>query len=217
MRTWLLGLALGSVSCGESPDADSPAATAKIGAGPRAALDEDRRQLADGRIHPVRDGMTVDEERLRGALRQLQGRHGPRVAAAWNQELEALPHAAAPADPEFTEVAVFAPPDQPAAHDAEALNWLLDPDVRTTAKRWLSTYLTLAMVEGLGFSTRQIGMWMALLRAAEPTLRRCGDGTPGGHWLCVGYGDDVFVLEMRHHAPAWTLARLRWMQRRSAD
>ncbi len=204
-----------AVGCG---DPSSPAATVGDAAGsPRAALDEDRRQLADPQRYPLRDGMTIDPDGLQTAWQQLRARHGPQVAIAYQRGLDALPVQDPPTAPTFTEVVAFSPRNDAPVRDAEALQWLMDVDVHASARRWLSTYLTLAMVQDLGLSSREVGVWMGFLRTAEPTLHRCGGEAPDAPWLCVGYGDDVFVLEMARHSPGWTLARLRWMQRPAAD
>jgi hypothetical protein len=96
----------------------------------------------------------------------------------------------------------------------EAINWLFDADVRATVQRVLGTYLTLMMHRDVGMTTADIGIWMAFLRAAEPDLRRCGGTASAGLVLCLGYGSDVFVLDVARQEPAWVVTRLRWMQAR---
>jgi len=179
--------------------------------GPREVLDAERKALADPERYPLRKGMRIEEEALRGVLMRLRGRHGPQVAVAYLATIEALPTMAMPSAPGFGEIGVFDLPDDPAARDVEAMNWLFDADVRQTAQRTLSTYLTLMMHQDLDLSAREIGVWMAFLRAAEPTLARCEAGAED-LWLCMDYGADVFVLEMVRTDPGFVVRRVRWMQ-----
>jgi hypothetical protein len=180
----------------------------------RAMLDEARRELADPDRMPLRQGMQIDQEGLRQALIRLRSQHGAQVAVAYQAEIDALPAGDPPAAERFVEVAAFVLPEEPAARDVEAINWLLDEDVRATTQRVLGTYVTLLMHRDVGMTTADIGIWMAFLRAAKPELRRCGE--PGGTRLalCLDYGDDVFVLDVERQEPAWVVTRLRWMQAR---
>ena len=178
---------------------------------PRTALDEARRGLSDAQRYPFRDGKKINEEALRANLMKLRERHGAQVALAYAASIEALPVAEAPAAP-FEEIAAFSLPDQPAARDVEAINWLFDRDVEETVRRSLSTYFALMSREQLEMPMRDLGVWMAFLRAAEPGLARCSPA-PDDLWLCLDYGADVFVFEMSRLGSAWIVQRLRWHQR----
>lgn len=210
-RGWALGVAMGlglGLGCGHPKPSDhaaeAPAANARV------VLDEARRELADPERVPLRRGMEIDGDRLHAALVELRARHGEAVAVAYDASIEALASGALPGAPRFSEVAAFSLPDDGAAREVEAINWLFDADVRQTAQRVLGTYLTLMMVEA-GMTTQEVGIWMAFLRAAEPELRRCG-GQGQGIVLCMDYGSDVFVLDVVRREPAWVVTRLRWMQ-----
>jgi hypothetical protein len=212
LAVWVAWLALG---CTKEVD---PSAVG-LAAGPppanaRAFLDEARRELADPERMPLRRGMQIDHEGLRQALLRLRSQHGAQVAVAYEAEIEALPAGEPPAAERFVEVAVFVLPAEPAARDVEAINWLLDEDVRATVQRELGTYLTLMMHHDVGMTTADIGVWMAFLRAAKPELRRCGGAGGKGLVLCLDYGDDVFVLDVERYEPAWVVTRLQWMQAR---
>ncbi|MEX1367544.1 MAG: hypothetical protein AB1Z98_30730 [Nannocystaceae bacterium] len=209
-RAAAVGL-LGLAACRGPASEPGPEAAGLADA--RAALDEQRRALVDSQQYPLRQGMTIDEEALRQTLLRMRAEHGPLVAVAYRASIDALPVGQPPGPPEFHEVAAFELPDEPAMREAEALNWLFDADVEQTARRLLSTYLTLVMHQQLELSPKDIGVWMAYLRAAEPTLRRC-DETPERVTLCVDYGDDVFVLELSSRKPGWIARRFRWLQRR---
>jgi hypothetical protein len=201
-----------AMGCGREP---SPAAGDAAGArpaAPRAMLDEARRELADPERTPLRRGLVLDAEGLRQALVRLRAEHGPQVAAAYQAGIDALPEGALPSAEGFGEVARFTLPDDPAARDVEAVNWLFDPDVRATVRRVLGTYLTLMMVHDMGMTTADVGVWMAFFHAAEPALRRCGGSSGAGLVLCLDYGSDVFVLDMERKGPAWVVTQLRWMQ-----
>jgi hypothetical protein len=211
-----LHVALGLlVACTKEPSATGDGeAQSPPAANARAMLDEARRELADPERSPVRSGMAIDEEALRQALLRLRAEHGTQLAVAYEASIAALPEGQLPAPERFTEVATFEVPSDPAARDAEALNWVLDQDVRATAQRVFGTYLTLMMHHHLGMATPQIGVWMAFLHAAKPQIERCGGAASSSFMLCVDYGVDVFVLEMARHEPAWVPTRLRWMQAR---
>jgi hypothetical protein len=217
-RAWAVGLSLALglvVACTKEPSPteggevqDPPAANA------RAMLDEARRELADPERSPLRSGMAIDEEALRQALLQLRAEHGAQLAVAYEASIAALPEDEPPAPERFTQVAAFEVPNEPAARDAEALNWVLDEDVRGTVRRVLGTYLTLMMHHDVGMTTAQLGVWMAFLHAAKPEIERCGGTGSTSFAVCVDYGVDVFVIDMARHEPAWVPTRLRWMQAR---
>jgi hypothetical protein len=177
-------------------------------------LDEARRDLADPERSPLRHGMKIDQEALRQDVLRLRDQHGAQVAGAYQAGIEALPEREPPAAERFAEVATFVLPDDPAARDAESVNWLFDADVHATVQRALGTYVTLMMHHDLGLRMEDIGIWMSFLRAAKPELRRCGGTVDGGLVLCLDYGADVFVLDLQREAPAWVVTRLRWMQAR---
>lgn len=189
-----------------SGTAGPPAANA------RALLDEARRELADPERAPLRQGMRIDSEALRQAMVRLRSQYGAQVAGAYEAELASLPAGEPPVAGRFEEVASFALPEDPAARDVEAINWLFDVDVRATVQRVLGTYLTLMMHRDVGMTTADIGIWMAFLRAAEPELRRCSAAVGTAVTLCLDYGSDVFVLDVERREPAWVVTRLRWMQ-----
>lgn len=216
----LVGLLVLACSVGYGCRRSEPVAEGDAGAGgppaanARAMLDEARRDLADPERMPLRRGMQIDHEGLRQALLRLRDQHGAQLAAAYQADIEALPEREPPAAERFAEVAQFVLPDEPAAREAEAVNWLLDADVHATVQRALGTYVTIMMHRDLGLTTGDIGIWMAFLRAAKPELRRCGGTTSAGLVLCLDYGADVFVLDLLRNEPAWVVTRLRWMQAR---
>lgn len=211
MRRALVLACMLAGACGSEPEPQAPG-----GAGPRAALDKERRALADPEVYPLRAGMRIDDEALRQTLLRLRTEHGPQVAVAYAASIEALPAREPPAEPAFTEVVDHPLPDQPALRDAEALNWLFDADVHQTVQRAMATHLTLVMVQRLGMPTAEVGKWMLLLRAAEPTLSRCGE-VEGGTVVCLDYGADVFVLELSQRDPGWIVQRLRWWQQAPSE
>lgn len=205
-----LGLGLGSAACNHT---DAPSSSEP---GPRDALSKDRKALADPQVHRIRNGTQIDEDALRKAMLRLRSAHGPQLAVAYQASLEALPVQERPQPPAFVEIASLALPDAPAMRDVEAINWLFDEDVRATAYRALGTHLTIMMVQELDMSTHDVGLWMGFLRAAEPTLARCGrDGDVD--LLCMDYGVDVFVISLRRWDPGWIVERVQWQQRALAE
>ncbi|MCA9656005.1 MAG: hypothetical protein H6712_02010 [Myxococcales bacterium] len=205
-RVAVAGLAV-LLACGGGEPA--PAAA---GPDPRAALDRERRALTDPEVYPLRDGLEIDEEALRQTVLRLRTEHGPQVAVAYAASIDALPTRERPRTG-FRLIADQPLPDEPAMREAEAINWLFDADVHQTAMRALMTHLTIVMHQRLGLTPAKIGVWMAFLRAAEPTLTRCGEGPEGGVSLCVDYGADVFELDLRPRDPGWIVQRLRWWQK----
>ncbi|MEM7158377.1 MAG: hypothetical protein AAF799_36395 [Myxococcota bacterium] len=213
-RAGVLGLWVCALACGGSeskPEGDAGEPTSDD---PRAALDQARTGLADPQRYPFRDGLKINEEALRATLMQLRERHGAQVAVAYAASIEALPTGDAPTAPQFEELAAFALPDDPAARDVEAMNWLFDRDVEETVRRSLSTYLALLSQNDLEMPIRDVGVWFAFLRAAEPTLKRCSP-SPDDLWLCLDYGADVFVFELSRLGSAWIVRKLRWHQQPS--
>lgn len=218
-RAWAVGMSvvLGPwVACSKTPSATEGGGEAQgpPAANARAMLDEARRGLADPERSPLRNGMELDQDALRQALLRLRSEHGAQLAVAYEASIGALPEDEPPAPERFTEVAAFEIPTEPAAREAEALNWVLDEDVRMTVQRVLATYLTLMMHHDVGMTNVQLGMWMAFLRAAKPEIERCGGTGSTSFAVCVDYGVDVFVIDMTRHEPAWIPTRLRWMQAR---
>ncbi|MCX4244682.1 hypothetical protein [Paraliomyxa miuraensis] len=199
------------MGCGSPDPIASGEGVTPPAANARAVFDEARRELADAGRAPLRRGMEIDRDALHAALVDLRARHGVTLAEGYAASIEALPRGELPAAPQFSEVASFSLPDAAAARDVEAINWLFDEDVRHTVQRVVGTYLTLMMVEDVGMTTEQVGIWMAFLRAAKPELRRCG-GQGSALSLCVDYGADVFVVDLVRQEPAWVATRLRWMQ-----
>lgn len=202
------------LGCSKEPEpVDAVQVPGPPAANARAHFDEARRELADPERTPLREGMRIDQEALRQALLRLRSQHGAQLAVTYAAGIEALREGERPVAERFEEVAAFVLPAEPAARDVEAINWLFDADVRATAQRVLSTYLTLMMVHDVGMTTADIGVWMAFLRAAEPELYRCGGDAE--LVLCLDYGDDVFVLDVERQEPAWVVTRLQWMQARA--
>lgn len=206
--TLMLGLLC---ACQPPRDADSTEDVGASEVSPREALNADREALADAQRYPVRNGIRLDGEALRRSVLALRTRHGAQVALAYDKTIDALPAGEQPPEPEFSEVAHFEPPDEPALRDVEAMNWLFDESIEQTASRALFTYLPMVMMEE-GLSSAEVGMWFGFLRAAKPAVTRCsGDGKELR--VCLDYGVDVFVFEMRRVGSAWIVGRLRWMQR----
>ena len=172
------GLLLATLSCGGEAETSSKAEAGTPEAErPRTALDEARRGLSDAQRYPFRDGKKINEEALRANLMKPRERHGAQVALAYAASIEALPVAEAPAAP-FEEIAAFSLPDQPAARDVEAINWLFDRDVEETVRRSLSTYFALMSREQLEMPMRDLGVWMASPDAApHPTTCGCASTT----------------------------------------
>lgn len=218
LRGPFVGVVVGLSACGNaSSPAGADEAAPPPAANAKAMLDEARRELTDPDRVPLRQGMKIDQEQLRQALVRLRQQHGTQVAEAYGAGIEGLPVGALPAAPRFVEVAAFALPDEPAAREVEALNWMFDADVHQTVQRVLGTYLTLMMHRDLEMAPMDIGIWMAFLRAAKPELRRCGGAEDAGRLLCLDYGSDVFVLDVAREEPAWVVTRLRWMQAAPLD
>lgn len=173
-----------------------------------------REDLADPARFPVRDGLMIDTELLKDAIRGFADEHRALLRERLAASEAALVPGAQPAEPAYERLG--------AASDAAVVDFgpmvalleVLDPDIPGVVRRTLSVAVPSILIEELSAPPDVIGLWLGYLSTARPTWRACGR-TERRLTVCADYGGlDVFVVELVRSESLWTPAAVAWWQRR---
>ncbi|MEL6548090.1 MAG: hypothetical protein AAFQ82_25920 [Myxococcota bacterium] len=179
---------------------------------PPLPMDGWRTELADPQTLPVRQGDSIDFERLKSSFDRARGENREALRAAFKKSVEALPLSDPPSETHYRTRLTFES-DDPEARRSQAFTAALEANVTMTARFFVSQFLAVAMMEEAG-TTADIALWLGFFYAARPQVSRCGV-VPGGLSLCVDYGGrDVLEVEMVPDQELWVGRRLTWWTRR---
>ncbi|MEO1482516.1 MAG: hypothetical protein AAFU77_10455 [Myxococcota bacterium] len=176
---------------------------------PAKPLDAWRQELADPEKYSLRQEGSVDFVRFTRAFDRARAQHREALGRAFTASIEALPSGPMPSPARY-EVRLKYESDEADIRRAQAFTAALEADAAVTARFFISQFLPIAMIDTLGTTTADLGVWLGFFYAARPTVTVCGKSVQELS-ICVDYGGaDILVVDMVPDDELWVGHRMTW-------
>ena len=174
---------------------------------------EFRAALAVPAKYALREGLRMDNRRLREAVIAFHKKHKDLILQLFHRSMDQLSHSKQPPPSLYKKIITITARQLRILALQYNIIFPLFPDVSTLIRNSLS-FLPPGLVTRHGMSRLEIASWMGFLNLAQPTWHLCGH-QPGQATICADYGGlDIFVIRLARGKMLWLPTSMTWWHKK---